>query len=245
MQNTTYVGISKMTALSRQMDIVANNIANSDTTAFKSDDVMFREFVQKIRHGDDVSFVEDHATKINFDSGSLEQTDRALDVALEGDGFFVVDTPQGERYTRNGSFTVGDDGTLRTTEGYTVYSQFRDPIDLPDNAEEIKIMENGSIYVDGNQIGELGVALFPNNQELTRVAGGLFKADEIPQQIEMPPDGSGPTMHQGMLEGSNVNPIQEMARMIRIHREFEGATQLIEGEHERMRRMVQTLLEVN
>ena len=137
MQNALLVGLSRQVALGRELDVIANNIANINTAGFKADGSVFEEYVSPTARADNflapdrrVSFVNDRATWIDLSQGPLEKTNNPLDVAINGGGFFAVQTPQGERYTRNGAFQINNVGELVTAEGYQVLGE-SGPISVP------------------------------------------------------------------------------------------------------------------
>jgi len=241
MQSTIYVGISRLSALSRQMDVVANNIANASTPAFKGENLMFVEHLAKQGFSkDEVAFVNDMGTRRDFSEGTMQKTNNPLDMALKGEGYFVVDSPAGERYTRLGRFRQGEDNFLVTAQGYQVLDQRRLPIQLPDRFNELQVLPTGQVIADDAEIARLGVSYFNNEQELRKTADGYYKFDG--ELLPNPrPDEDKTEFLQGHFEGSNVNAVQEMTNMIAIQRSFEMASNLLEKENERIQRMMRTM----
>jgi flagellar basal-body rod protein FlgF len=229
MQNALLVGLSRQVALGRELDVVANNIANLNTVGFKGDGAVFEEYIgQTARSGNlpgtdsQVSFVQDRATWINLSQGPLERTGNSLDVAIEGSGFLVVQTPRGERYTRNGALQINANGELVTSAGYQVLGD-SGPITFQPKDRNITISEDGTISVregDNNktesQRGKLRMAGFAQAGQLQKDGGSTF----------MPPDGVTPQIDttsrfvQGTLEKSNVHGVAEMTRMIEVTRSY-------------------------
>lgn len=222
------------------MDVVANNIANMNTNGFKGEKMMFVEHLVKSRGGEKVlgaklSFVRDIATMVDMAEGPLERTGNPLDLAISADGFFVVQTDDGERYTRNGRFQLDDGGQLVNQNGEPLLSTGNQPFFLAPEDTEITISRDGTISTNNGDLGRIKLVRFENPQRLERSADGLFAAKEPPQDVE------SPEIQQGMLEGSNVQPIFEMAKMIDIHRSYDGVRKFIEREDERMRNMVREM----
>lgn len=234
MESTSIVALSSQAALSRQMDIVAHNIANLNTTAFKAEKMMFIEHVVKSRGGerilgDQVTYVRDIATVRDVTEGSLTKTGNSLDVAIRGQGYFVVETDIGERYTRNGRFRRDETGQIVNNEGFPVQFEGGQPAVLSPEDNEITISRDGTLSTENGDIGRIRVVGFENDQELQALADGLYTTGADPVDVERP------EVVQGMLEGSNVNAIIELARMIEVHRAYEGVKKLIDREDERLR----------
>jgi len=240
METSTYIALSRQGGLRRQMDIVAHNIANMNTAGFKGEDMMFVEHLVKSRGGEKLlgnklAYARDIATLINFSEGPMEKTGNPLDLAITGDGYFVVRTPQGERYTRNGRLKLDEGGQLVNQAGQPVLSSAGQPFILAPEDTEITVSRDGSISTNNGKLGKLKLVRFENPQQLKRSAGSLY-ASESP-----PIDVAQPSITQGMLEGSNVQPIFEMAKMIDIHRTYDNVRSFLEREDERMRNMIREM----
>ncbi len=239
MENTLMIALSHQAALRRRMDVVANNIANMNTTGFKSEQPLFAEHVVRSRGGDTLlgdtfSFVLDRATLRDTSAGGLEATGGALDVAIRGEGFFAVETPAGEQYTRNGRFRLSPQGQLITEHGHSVLGQGGDPLMFGPADTEVTISKNGMISSSRGDIGQLRIVEFEDPQRLMMVAGGLMTATTPATEVALP------QVEQGMIESSNVEAIREMTRMIEVHRSYDRAKQLIEREDQRIRTMMET-----
>ena len=240
MENTALIALSRQATLSRQMGIVANNIANMNTSAFKGEKMMFVEHLVKSRGGERLmrerlAFVRDIATVRDVTEGPLEETGNPLDVAVRGDGYMVVETDGGERYTRNGHMRLDETGQLVNKNGNPVLAVGDQPIFFGPEDTDITISRDGTISTNNGEIGRLKVVAFENPQTLRQTAGGLYRATEDPEEMEKP------EVVQGMIEGSNVEPIIEMTRMIEVHRAYEGVKKLIEREDERQKKMLQQM----
>ena len=223
------------------MDVVANNIANMNTAGFKGEDMMFVEHLVKSRGGEKLlgnklAYARDIATLTNFNEGPTEKTGNPLDLAIAGDGYFVVQTPQGERYTRNGRLKLDEGGQLVNQAGQPVLSSGGQPFILAPEDTEITVSRDGTLSTNNGNLGKLKVVRFENPQQLKRSAGGLYASQSPPIDVERP------NITQGMLEGSNVQPIFEMAKMIEIHRSYDNVRNFIEREDERMRNMIKEMV---
>lgn len=222
------------------MDIVAHNIANMNTAGFKGEDMMFVEHLVKSRGGEKLlgnklAYARDISTLINFSEGPMEKTGNPLDLAITGDGFFVVRTPQGERYTRNGRFKLDEGGQLVNQSGQPVLSSGGQPFILAPEDTEITVSRDGTVSTNNGNLGKLKLVRFENPQQLKRSAGSLYASESPPIDVEQP------SITQGMLEGSNVQPIFEMAKMIDIHRTYDSVRSFLEREDERMRNMIREM----
>ncbi len=241
MENTTLIALSRQAVLRRQMDVVAHNLANMNTNGFKGEKMMFIQHEVRSRGGerilgDRINFVRDIATARDTREGPVTKTGNPLDVAVRGDGYLVVDTVDGERYTRNGRLRLDEAGQLVTQGGHPVLAEGNQPIFFSPADSRIDIARDGTVSTDNGEIGRLRVVSFENAQQLQEIAGGLLGGQVTPEDVEQP------DVVQGMLEGSNVEPIVELTRMIQIHRAYEGAKRLIKAEDERIKTMVKEMV---
>ena len=236
MENTSYIAMSRQAALRRSMDIVANNIANANTPAFKAERMVFQEYLAKPTKDEKLSFVEDVGTARDLSSGPLTTTGNDFDIALSDEGYFVVDSPLGERYTRHGRFQLDANGQLVTGSGYPVQGQ-AGPINIPEDGGRIRIAGDGPGSNDDGILGKLQVVTFEDEQKLRKAANGLFIADPDmnPQQVAQP------SMMQGMIEESNVQAVLELTRMMDINRAHESVAKLIQREDDRIKDMIDKL----
>ena len=225
--------------LQTNMDVIANNIANMNTSGFRGQNPVFEEYLSDPRYGDDeLSFVYDYGQYQMTSPGSMKQTENPLNVALEGPGFMGVLMPSGETgYTRDGDFQKGADGTLVNSSGWPVMGQ-GGPITISSSSTEVSIDERGFISDQNGIIGQLQIVEFDNVQELEARGNNLYTTDGASKTA------SQTTAKQGFLEGSNVNSVVEMTRMIEILRDFQTTQKLLDSEHDRLRSAVQKLTRV-
>lgn len=241
MENTSYIALSRQSALRREMDVIAHNVANMNSTAYKGEKMMFVEHLAKSR--DDLSFIprklaftRDVAQYRNLSEGPIQTTGNTFDVAIRGDGYFVVQRPDGsEAYTRNGSFTMDPQGQLVTQGGDPVMSGGGAPIFFTPQDTNITIAADGTISTNNGQIGRLRVVNFDDKQNLKMEQGGLLSTDQAPQDVQRP------GVVQGALEGSNIQPVIEMARMIDVHRSYDAVRSFIDSEDGRQKKMIDQL----
>ena len=241
MENAAYVGLSRQMTLRRELDIVANNIANADTTGFKVEQLLLGEEVGDrarnlfVRPG--VSFVMDNGVGRDFGQGPLEQTGRVLDFAVEGEGaFFVVHDGVGEGYTRDGAFTLDPEGRLTTQGGAAVQGDGGDIV-LDPLLGQPAVAADGTISQNGQPVGRLSVVRFDTLAVLEKSGDGLYRN----ASNAAPVAANDVQVRQGMLEGSNVNPILEITNLIEIQRAYESVTRMIENTNDLSRRAVERL----
>ena len=236
MENVGYISLSRQMALRREMDVIANNIANTGTTAFKSQTILFAEYLVEQRgNAPDISFVQDLSVFRNTASGPLVRTGGRLDFAVEGDGYFVVETPEGRRYTRNGRFFLNGDGELATREGHAVLDVLFNRIVFDPAAPGLEITPEGAISNSEGPIATLALVRFANEQSLAAEGNGLYRTDQPVEAVEQP------RILLGALEGSNVESILEMTRMINVARSYQTAQRMINDSHDLQRRMIRNL----
>jgi flagellar basal-body rod protein FlgF len=238
MQNSEYISLSLQTALRVQMDVVANNLANMNTTAYKSEHTLFKEYLVETDDGEEVSFVQDWGLVRDTSAGKLNTTGNPLDVAISGDGYFVVETESGIQYTRNGHFRLNDIGQLVTGDGSLVLDDGAQPILFTEFDTNIKIAADGTISTDAGVLGRLDVVNFENQQLLKKAGNSQYTTDQAPFPA------TAATTVQGMIEGSNVNSILEMTDMIRINRAYQSNASLQSDINESQREMLRRIATV-
>ena len=240
MDNTLYVSLSRQMTLRREMDIIANNIANADTTGFKVENLMVRTEPARPAHMSDgpnpVKFVLDDGVARDFTQGSMRATGAAFDLGIEGKGFFKVDTAAGDRFTRDGRFTLSPEGKLTTQDGDAVQGESGEII-LDPAKGPVAIAQDGTISQAGEKVGKVGVFLFDDRSVLAKDRGNLLKNTS---NAEPNPDTAS-RVRQGMLEGSNVNPILQITRMIEVSRAYESVVRTIENTADLSKRAVERL----
>jgi flagellar basal-body rod protein FlgF len=217
MNDASSIALSAQLAQMHQADVIANNLANLSTTGFKGQHLLFAEYLGQTTNGAPASYVQQLGTIRDPSQGGLSQTGNPLDVAIQGDGYFTIDTPLGQRFTRNGHFQLDADGQVVTSQGYPVLSDGSSPLVIPQGAGEITIGADGNVTTPQGAVGQLQVVTFGNNQALTPTANGFFSTDQAPQ-----PSGDAKTV-QGSLENSNVQPIVELTNLIAVQRGVEFA----------------------
>lgn len=237
MENASYIGLSRLSTMRRQMDVIANNLANMNSNAYKGERVMFEEFLKGPNQREKHSFVTDVAVLRDFQVGKLEHTGNTFDLAITGPGYLTVDTPQGRRFTRDGHLRLDSDRRLVTSGGHPVLDNRGRDIILPaDAAETPAIATDGTVNIGQQQIAKIDLVGFASEQELRKTAQGLYATAQEPQPA--PPSS---TIAQGVLEASNVEPIVEMTHMIELLRQYQSTQGMLDSEHERMRSAIQRL----
>ncbi len=235
MENTLFIALSKQLAIRREMDVIANNLANTSSPGFKNEKMMFVEYLKETGTTGKVSLVQDISLARDLSEGIFKRTNNVLDVAIHGKGWFVVESPQGERFTRNGHFRLNQEGELVTTTGQKLLTTNGEPIVFSPGDNEIVIKGDGKVTAAGEDRGTLRVVTFENERRLEKVAGNLFRSDETPDEK------SEAEIVQGVIEQSNVQPVVEITRMIRAMRSYESAQSMIDREHDRQRKAIDKL----
>ncbi len=240
MENALYVGLSRQVALSRQMSMVANNIANVNTPGYRADKILFEEYVVNPDPIDeDISMVMDYGQYKDTAAGTMSMTGNPLDVALEGPAFMMVETNQGTKYTRAGNFTLNNEGNLVTPSGNYVLDNGQGRITIPSDARDITITTNGEIVTNQGAAGQIGMVEFANVNNLKSTGDGFYVAEN--NEIANPAQNTN--MRQNMLEGSNVQAVLEMTDLIEISRQFQSMQKNLQNEHDRQRSTIQKLTE--
>jgi len=243
-ENAQLIGLSRQIALQRQMDVVANNMANINTTGFKSENILFEEYVMPVARDQDfpradqpLSYVQDWATIHDLSGGAMVQTGSELDVGLNGDGFFAIQTPGGERFSKAGAFQLSANGTLVDASGNPVLGE-GGPIQFGPDENGILIAADGSISSSAGSKGRLRLVEFDNPQALTREGDNLWGGGT-------PVAATNTRAMQGFIEKSNVSGVSEMAEMIKVTRAYESAANLAQKQDELRRTAIQRLGEAN
>jgi flagellar basal-body rod protein FlgF len=248
-ENTFLVGLSQQIASRRSMEVIANNLANLSTPAFKRESVAFEQYMMNVPATEaegggtvDVAFVLDRGVVRDLTSGRFERTNGVLDFALSGPGYFVVDTPEGERYTRNGHFQLDNQGRVVTDDGYVVQSD-GGAITVQQQDSDIEVGPDGTISIR-NQVGasvqllgKMRVVTFADERTLKKSGMSFFAAEgQAATQA-----GSEVRVHQGVLEKSNVEPVLEITRMIDVLRAYQATTEMTKASEDLLKRAIEKL----
>jgi flagellar basal-body rod protein FlgF len=251
MENALLVGLARQTALERQLDVIANNIANVNTAGYKSDGSLFEEYLNTPAHEDNfvgidrrVSFVQDRGTFRDFKQGAVEETKNPLDVAVDGSAFLVVQTPAGERYTRDGGLHLNNQGQLVTVAGNPVLGT-GGAITFQPTDHDINITPDGTVtVVEGNGRtdsirGKLLLVSFADAQSLLKEGLNLFTANDGAAQAD-----TKSVLRQGFIEKSNVNAVSEMSLMMEVTRAYTMVSSLLQQQHDLHKNAIQQLADV-
>ncbi|MBU6462287.1 MAG: flagellar basal-body rod protein FlgF [Bradyrhizobium sp.] len=252
MENALLIGLSRQTVLERQLDVVANNVANVNTVGFKADSSLFEEYLMSGAHEDNfkgsdrrVSYVQDRGTYRDFTQGAVEQTKNPLDIAITGNAFFVVQTAGGERYTRDGGLQMNSQGQLVTANGDPVLGT-SGPIVFQPTDHDINVSPDGTItVVEGTARtdslrGKLRLVSFTDAQKLLKEGSNLYAAGE---GGAAQPDLKS-SVQQGYIEKSNVNAVSEMSRMIEITRAYTQIATMLQQESDLHKSAIEKLADV-
>jgi flagellar basal-body rod protein FlgF len=243
MDNTTYIAISRLTAQQRAMDVTADNIANAGTSGYKSERVLFTDWLSRQhnttapRGGSTVVYTQDRATYRERQEGALTHTANPLDVAVTGDGFFTVATPRGPRLTRAGKFELMPDGTIADASGNALLDANGRPMQVSPADTQISIAGDGTLSSENGQIGKIGVVQPDDPMRLQAEGAQLFRLDGATAPV------ASPKLVQGALEQSNVQPVLELTRMMSDLREFQFVTQFVQGEADRHQGAIDKILQ--
>ncbi len=235
MDNSTYTSLTRLSGLNREMQAIANNVANASTTGFRKEGVIFSEYVERVDKGPSLSMAAGRVRETSELQGGVEQTGGALDFAIEGEGYFLLETPDGQALTRAGSFVSNEFGELVTSDGMRVLDAGGAPIQLPLDGTPVAVARDGTISAEGAPIAQLGLWRAETLEDTERRAGVRFALNGAPVPVETP------TILQGHLEASNVNPVSEISRMIEVQRAYELGQSFLEKEDGRIRSVLDTL----
>ncbi|MGE0046307.1 MAG: flagellar basal-body rod protein FlgF [Hyphomonadaceae bacterium] len=239
MDNAQLIGVQAQRVLQRRMEIAANNLANVSTTGFRAELLVTEEFSRQPAASADephnIRFVRDITVARDMRQGPIRVTGEPFDVAIDGEGFFMVMGPEGTAYTRSGAFTMSADGTLVTSDGYPVLDSGGAPIQFDPRGDRPQIGHDGAISVAGNEVGRIGAATFARPGALSRAGDSLWLANgETPGAFEG-------RIVQGALEDSNVQPVLELTRLIEISRAYENAARIVSNSDQTRQRALERL----
>lgn len=241
MDNALFVGLSRQMILRREMEIIANNIANMDTTGFKVESMMQKtdpaEPAVTLGGPRPVKFVAPDGVARDFGQGALMKTGGELDMAIEGQGFFQIQTPAGPRFTRDGRFTTDPTGRLVTQGGHAVLDESGGEITIDTEKGQVAIGADGSMSQGEERVGKVGMFAFANPGALEKAGDNLYRNASNLQ----PQPTTETKLRQGHLEGSNVKPVLEITRMVEVSRAYEQTAKMMDSEADLSRRAVERL----
>jgi flagellar basal-body rod protein FlgF len=230
-----YTTLTRQSGLMREMQAVANNIANLSTAGFRREGVTFSEYVARLDGAPSLSMALGNTRHIDQSQAGLSQTGAAFDFAIQGAGFFLLETPEGEALTRAGSFTPNAEGELVNPDGFRLLDQGGAPIFVPPDAGVVAMAQDGTLSAGGQPLARVGLWQPVDPLDLRHKGGTRFDAATGVEPAE------GAVLLQGMLEDSNVNPVSEIARMIQVQRAYEMGQGFLDREDARVRGVIQTL----
>jgi flagellar basal-body rod protein FlgF len=244
MDNTLLITMTQQMALRRQMDVAANNIANMSTAGFKAETLLFEPDTARPARADerprDIKFVRDWTVLRDMGQGQLQRTGDAFDLAMDGDGFFTVEGPEGPLYTRDGQFSLNPTGELVTRDGRRVLSQAGGPIQIAQGGDPPVIGEDGTIRQGQTVVGQIAAVSFARPGALEKIGDNLWAPrDQAPGPLI---EGR---IRQGMVEGSNVVAVRELTRIMEISRAYDSATRLQRQAEELRGRAIERLGRAN
>lgn len=245
MDNANYISLSRQSGLMKELSTIANNMANADTVGYKREGAIFSEYIAAAgangevaspRHSLSMGRLAAHAS--NFDTGSLRMTGGSMDVAVEGDGFFLVDVNGQTQLTRAGNFMTDENGRLITVDGNAVLDNAEGEIQIPIEAGELSIALDGTLSANGVELGRLGVVTADPNT-LSRQGSNNWVAENGFEPLEEA------RVLQGFLEDSNVEPVSEIARMIEVQRFYDAGQKILEMEDNRIKQVITTIRQIS
>lgn len=235
MDASGHTTLTRQSGLLREMQAIANNIANSSTTGFRREGVIFSEYVRRLEGAPSLSMAHASARNVDLSQAEISETGGSFDFAIEGDGFFLIETPSGNRLTRAGSFSPSAEGELVNPDGYRLLDQGGAPVFVPPDAGPVALAADGTLSAAGRPLAQLGLWGPQDPTDLIHEGGTLFRTarGEIPVETGR--------FLQGQLEGSNVNALSEISRMIDVQRAYELGQSFLDREDDRLKTVIQTL----
>ncbi|MGZ6021200.1 MAG: flagellar basal-body rod protein FlgF [Rhizomicrobium sp.] len=240
MDSTLLISLSHQLASSRSMDVIANNLANVSTPAFQREEPTFQEYVVNVQPVEgqsgpqQLSFVQDTGLVRDLSEGRMDTTGAPFDLAIHGKGFFVVQTANGDRYTRNGHFSLDSSGQIVTSNGDPVQGD-GGPITITPDDGEVHIAADGTVSGKTGQIGRVRVVDFANPRLLSKQGASLYSTDQSPVTAD------NFKLQSGMLEASNVQPVIEISHMIEVMRAYQATASLTQTQEDLMREAIDKL----
>jgi flagellar basal-body rod protein FlgF len=237
MQSSLYVALSGQVALQKRLDTIANNIANANTGGYRAEEVSFSTILSRAG-ATPTAFASSGDSYISRKSGELTNTGNPLDIAVQGDGWFALRTPAGIAYTRDGRLRMDVGGALVSVNNYPILDAGGAAVLLDPSAGPPTISQDGMVVQNGRRIGAIGLFSIAPSAQLSRYDNSAVLTDQPATPVL---DFSSNGVVQGMSEGSNVNPILEMTKMIAVSRAFEGAGNAIQSSETTMQDAIKTL----
>ena len=236
MDNAGYISLTRQSGLLCEMQTIANNIANISTTGFRKETIVFSEYVHAMENGDaSLSMANANAHSVSDQQGAITQTGGTFDFAIEGPGYFLIETADGQNLSRAGSFTPNEAGELVTPDGHALLDSGGSRVFVPPSASSINLAPDGTLSADETLLSQIGLYLPNNPHDLARRDGVMFAVSQGVEPVE------DAVLLQGFLENSNVSAITEIARMIEVQHAYEMGQKFLEKEDERIRGVLQTL----
>lgn len=236
MDNAHYVQLTRQAGLLKEIDLIAGNLANMNTTGYRREATVFSEYIKRTEdHIGSLSMTAARARYADETQGPLTQTNSPLDMAIEGDGFFQVQTANGVRLTRAGAFTLSPENTLVTLHGYPLLDNGGAPVQLPGAYKTFSVAPDGAVEVDGQAIGQIGIVEPQEARALRRDGDTIFN----PEGPVLPSQNG--RIAQGFIESSNVNSVTEITRMIEVQRSYELGQKLLDRSDEMVRTLVRQM----
>lgn len=233
--NISYVLAARQADLFKTQDRISDLVANVNTTAFKSEKDVYSEYRKRVDDGSKISFSEIKTTKRDTSQGPLNVTGRQLDVAINGPGYFMVETPRGVRFTRAGNLQISSEGSLTTKEGYTLVGPGGGSVEISEEDVDITIRENGLVTAGTEERGQIGIFVFADDQLMIKEGKGLYRTSQAAEVSEES------KVVQGMVEGSNVNSVTSMTNLISVSRSIETVKRMQQDFHGLQIRSIRTL----
>jgi len=241
MQNITNIALSRLTAQQRALDVTAGNIANANTPGYRAERLVFSDFLLRTRGrdlppgGETVTFTQDRASYRDQAAGPITHTANTLDLALGGDGYFMVETPSGTRLTRAGHFELNASSNIVNSDGHPLLDTGGQKIQLSAADTTITISADGTISTENGRVGRIGVVRPADPLRMKPEGGRLFVAEGTPLPVDKP------RVIQGAIEQSNISPVIELTRMMRELREFEFTSKMVQSDSARQQNAIDKL----
>ena len=235
MKTASYIALGQNGIQMRHLDMIANNIANSSTNAFRGERASFGSYMVRQPDGQTLSYVRDKGARLDTREGDLLATSNNMDVGIRGAGYLVAKTADGVAYTRNGRLRIDLERRLTTDSGRPLLGERGGEVRIDGDPSDMVIARNGIVSVNGRQIDRLQVVKFDDEQSLQKTGDGLYTTDKTPAPAPQA------EIRQGMIETSNVRPVVELTAMMAIVRNYQGAQNFLDGEHQRQLKAIREL----